>query len=174
MKKIIVILSSIILTSTARAQSAICPALQSFTGEWLYVNGQDTIRIYLRLNDYTISSGGVTTIAKLWGWHEFKQGNSIVESNYSNRFIILPTHTNNAVASSSSISLQMPECDLTKNKLIGFITDLSQCNEIKIVSIIFNSAKNQLKWKQRDREGFGYPSGCKGMTLPREFILIKQ
>lgn len=173
--KIIIIFLFVLTNSSVQAQSTICPALNSFTGEWRYTNGQDTIRIYLRSNDYALLGNGDTTIGKIWGWHEYKQGNTIVESNYDKRFITLPTNSgNNTVASNFSISLQMPYCDLSGHKLIGYISDITQCYETKIVTIQFNAAVNQMTWKQINREGFGFGTGCYGMTLPREFVLTKQ
>jgi len=173
MKNIIIIIL-VVFSCSAKAQSTLCPALQAFHGEWRYVNGQDTIKIYLRSNDYTITGDGPVTIAKLWGWHEFKQGNTIIESNYSNRFLALPTNSNNVVANSYSISLQMPQCNVSRQKLIGNIHDLSQCYESKVVTITFNTSQTQLNWKQTHPTGFGFMTGCKGMTLPSNFVLTKQ
>jgi len=174
MKNILIIIVLITLSFAGRSQSTICPALQAFTGEWRYISGQDEIRVYLRAGDYTILEGSGTTIAKLWGWHEYKRAGTVVESNYANRFMTLPTNSGNAVANSYSISLQMPQCAPAGNKLIGNIDDISQCNEMKMVTIIFNTAQNQLIWEQRHSQGFGFGTNCKGMTLPRTFVLTKQ
>lgn len=174
MKNIII---AIILTGfafNAKAQSTICPSINAFAGEWRYVNGQDTLKIYLRPSDYTVLGvGSPTPIAKLWGWHEYKKGNTVIESNYSNRFIALPANSQNNTVD-YSVSLQMPECDDNRQKLIGYINDITQCMELKSVAIIFNAAKTQLTWLQRHSEGFGYISGCKGMTLPGNLVLTKQ
>ena len=93
--KNIIIITLIFLSNSIKAQSSICPTLNSFVGEWRYVNGQDTIRIYLRTGDYTILTDGVrnTSIAMLFGWHEFKSGNTIIESNYTNGNMTLPTNS---------------------------------------------------------------------------------
>jgi hypothetical protein len=112
--------------------------------------------------------------AKLWGWHEYKHGNTIVESDYQNRFMALPTNSDTVVETSYSIYLQLPQCDISNQKLIGNIADLNQCREPKPVIIIFNSAQTQLTWSQRSRTGFGYGTGCYGMALPRNFLLTKQ
>jgi hypothetical protein len=173
MKKIL-ILCFVCLSTLSKAQSNLCPALQAFTGEWRYVNGQDTIRIYLRANDYAINGPSAVAIGKLWGWHEYKRGNTIIESNYSNRFMTLPANSGNVVETSYSISLQMPQCDINRHRLIGNLADLSQCRESKPVIISFNAAQTQLTWSQRSRTGFGYGTGCYGMTFPRTFVLIKQ
>ena len=173
MKKIFFIIF-VCLSAMANAQSNLCPTINSFTGEWRYVNGQDTIRIYLRSNDYTITGNGNTTIAKLWGWHEYKQGNVIIESNYSNRFMTLPTNSDDVVENSYSISLQMYQCDISRHRLKGFIDDITQCYESKDVTIIFNSTQTSLSWKQIHPTGFGFKTGCKGMTLPGDFVLTRQ
>jgi hypothetical protein len=173
MKKILIIVF-VCLSTLVKAQSSLCPALQAFTGEWRYANGQDTIRIFLRANDYTITGDGTVTIPKIWGWHEYKQGNIIIESDYTNRFMTLPTISDNVVESSYSIFLQLPQCDISRQKLIGNIIDISQCSESKNVTIIFNSAQTQLTWKQIHPTGYGYITGCKGMTLPGNFVLTKQ
>lgn len=173
MKKIIIVIILTGFSIFVNGQSVICPAINSFTGEWLYSNGQDTIRIYLRANDYTVSQSG-NIISNLLGWHEYKKGNTIVESNYNNRFMTLPTSSNNEVPRSYSIFLLMPQCDNSKHKLIGKIDDITQCYEPKVVTIQFNTSQNQLIWKQRQPTGFGFATGCKGMTLPGEFILTKQ
>jgi hypothetical protein len=162
------------LSTAVNAQSSLCPALQQFGGEWRYVNGQDTIRVFLRSNDYIITGDGATVIAKLWGWHEYKQGNVTIESNYSNRFMTLPTNSDDVVENSYSISLQMPQCDISQQRLIGEIDDITQCYESKVVTIIFNLAQTQLSWKQIHPTGFGFKTGCKGMTLPGNFVLTKQ
>jgi hypothetical protein len=172
--KNIIILFLVVFSNLANAQSTICPALNSFVGEWRYANGLDTIRIYLRANDYILTGDATANIGKLWGWHEFKRGNSVVESNYNNRYMNLPANSDNLALHSTSISLFMPQCDLTRQRLIGTIADITECYEPKVVTIQFNAAQNQLVWKQRQPTGFGFSTGCKGMTLPSDFILTKQ
>lgn len=159
-----------------QAQSTICPAINAFEGEWRYVNGQDTIKIYLRPADYTVLGLGTPeTISKLWGWHEYKRGNTIIESNYANRFMPLPTNSDAYTATFNSITLSMPlNCETSGNRLIGRISDLSQCYEAKVVTITYNASKTQLTWNQRHATGYGFITGCKGMTLPANFVLIKQ
>ena len=161
--KNIIIITLIFLSNSIKAQSSICPTLNSFVGEWRYVNGQDTIRIYLRTGDYTILTDGVrnTSIAMLFGWHEFKSGNTIIESNYTNGNMTLPT-------------------TYTGNHDLGFMMYCSFGNAYRLTKneaykeIIFNSAQTQLTWSQRSRTGFGFGTGCYGMTLPRNFVLTKQ
>lgn len=175
MKNIILIIL-VTFSFAVKAQTTVCPILQSFAGEWRYVNGQDTLRIYLRYQDcnFNIDNGPNDTIGILWGWHEYKNGNTVIESNYANRFMTLLTNFDNIPLNSYSISLQMPYCDPTKSRLIGRIDDISQCYESKVVTIQFNAALTELTWKQRHPTGFGFMTGCKGMTLPSNFVLTKQ
>jgi hypothetical protein len=160
---------------SANAQSTYCPTVNAFIGEWRYVNGQDTIKVYLRTKDYTITypNSPSSQIAVIWGWHEYKKGNVVIESNYSDRFIALPTDLDNYNEDNYSIFLTLPQCNTSLQKLMGNIDDLSQCREMKVVTINYNSLQNQLVWSQRDSEGYGFLNGCKGMTLPSNFVLTK-
>ncbi len=177
MKKILVSLF-VCFSTLSKAQSNLCPALQAFNGEWRYVNGQDTIRIYLRYHEcYFNSENGSNTSTlqgQIFGWHEYKIGNTIVESDYANRYMTLPTIFDNLSPSTYSILLVMPYCDVSRHRIRGGIYDLSQCRERKSVTVIFNSAQNLLSWEQIHPTGFGFKTGCKGMTLPSNFVLSKQ
>ncbi len=174
-KNIIIAICLIAFTISSKAQSIICPPINAFEGEWRYINGQDTIKVYLRAKDFTIlNMGNPTTIGTLWGWHEYKKGSTIVESNYANRFITLPSNSSTYIAANFSISLQIPQCDTTRHRIVGDIADLSQCRESKIVTIDYNTNHTQLVWKQRHSSGYGFLNGCKGMTLPSSFVLTKQ
>ena len=85
-----------------------------------------------------------------------------MESNYANRFMTLPSAFESLSPSSYSILLVMPYCAVSRQRIRGDITDLSQCGENKDVTIIFNSAQTQLSWKQIQLTGFGFKTGCKG------------
>ena len=173
MKNIIILLC---LSGSVKAQPSACPILQSFNGEWRYVNGQDTIRVYLRYHicNSKNADGSDDFIPALWGWHEYKKGNIVIESNYSNRFITLPANYDDIVSNSYSITLQRYNCDTTRHRMIGHIDDITQCYESKSVIIQFNAALNQITWKQEHPTGYGFMTGCKGMTFPKNFVLTKQ
>ena len=173
MKKILMILF-VCLSTLVKAQSSLCPYLQPFSGEWMCTNGQDTIRIYFRYHEMNFNMQQNDIRGRLFGWHEYKRGNTIVESNYANRFITLPSLFDDLSPSSYSILLVMPNCDVSRQRIRGDITDLSQCGEHKDVTIIFNTTQTQLTWKQIQPTGFGFKTGCKGMTLPSNFVLTKQ
>ncbi len=154
--------------------SGICPQLQAFNGEWLYANGNDTIRIYMRYHECLYTGGTPETLGTLWIWHEYKQGSTIIESTYPNRFMTLPTIYDSADLTKISGSLLLPACNFTKKRLLGRITDISQARESKIVRAYFDSEITKIIWKQRHSEGYGFKTGAYGMTLPKEFILFKQ
>jgi hypothetical protein len=150
-----------------------CPYLNRYTGEWMSVNGTDTIRIYLRVHkSYSENFNLVKT--RIWGWHEYKQGNTIVESNYQHRFMQLPYYDDSIRSNQFSIFLQLKWCDLSLNTLVGSITDYSQASEGKHITALVNPTGTSMTWKQRHEEGYGVFTGAYGMTLPKEFVLVKQ
>lgn len=154
-----------------------CQYLQQFAGEWRYVNGNDTIKFYFRLHKDSSESMKFVMI-RLLGWIEYKQGNVIVESNYQNRFNVLPYFIDTVTNNTHSISLigSVPICNSSIDTLVGSIIDLAQNKELHIVKAIINTSGGSItmNWKQKHRDGFGFLTGATGMTLPKEFILTKQ
>jgi hypothetical protein len=150
-----------------------CQYLNRYAGEWLYANGQDTIRICLRPHR-SFSPDFNWINDRLWGWHEYKRGNVIVESNYQYRNMYLPyTRVSDSISVSKySILISLPECDPVHNTLTGLIRDYSQSGELKVVTAVVTGST--MVWKQRHGEGYGVFTGAYGMTLPTAFVLIKQ
>jgi hypothetical protein len=176
-KYIIVLLSITLYNSNLKAQTIsydTCANLQQYEGEWQYVNGQDTIRIYLKAKR-TLSQESQTISDNLWGWHQYKQGSTIIESNYQNRFINLPYNSDEIIDNNlCSISLQPYRRNISSNKLIGNIDDLTVVDEYHTVVAKLSNNNTVISWKQNHREGFGVFTGGTGMTLPKAFTLIKQ
>jgi hypothetical protein len=189
MKKITIIITLLILYSAGSAQTNTskyslsqyyydtCQYLQQFAGEWRYVNGNDTIKVYFRVHkDSSESMKFVMT--RLLGWIEYKQGNVIVESNYQNRFDVLPYFVDTVANTTHSISLigSVPICNSSIDTLVGSIIDFAQNKELHIVKAVINTSGSTItmNWKQKHRDGFGFLTGATGMTLPKEFILTKQ
>lgn len=189
MKKIILIFIVLISHNVSKAQNGsarysyspyhydTCQYLQQFAGEWRYINGNDTIRFYFRVHkDSTEQQKAVIT--QLYGWHEYKQGNNIIESDYSQRFTSLPYFVDTVIAIKYSITLMgsaIP-CTTAMDTLSGTIIDFSQNREMHMVKAVINVSGGimTMNWKQRHRDGFGFLTGATGMTLPKEFILTKQ
>ena len=174
-KNIITITILILISSRATAQATTydtCNSLQQYQGEWRYINGQDTIRIYLRAHRSINQHFNYVTDA-LWGWHEYKSGNTIIESNYQYRFINLPYDIDTLSIYLSSIQLG-PSRDCNIIKLTGDIWDYHQNNEFHLVTATLSNNNTVMTWKQERGECFGVFTGRPGMTLPKNFVLIKQ
>ena len=182
MKIITISLLLMFISTTTNAQVTItdydtCQYLQQYDGEWRYTNGNDTIRIYLRYHrtaNTTYYSTTTTTITdRLWGWHEYKRGNIVIESNYQNRLLALPSE-NDFNPMFSSILLGLPNCADTSKRLIGFITDYLQQKEWHVVRASLDATKTIMTWHQERGTSLNDPFAGMGMTLPANFILIKQ
>jgi hypothetical protein len=148
-----------------------CQYLNRYAGEWMYANGQDTIRIFLRPHR-SFSPNFNWINERLWGWHEYKRGATVVESNYQYRNMYLSYARDSISVSKYSILISPRECDPVHNTLTGLIRDYSQSGELKVVNAIVSGTT--MTWKQRHGEGFGAFTGAYGMTLPKEFVLVKQ
>lgn len=180
MKKLIITILIFQLALNSHAQNSAtrydtCQTLSQYQGEWRYTNAQDTIRIYLRAHrDYSPSFNSVTD--NLYGWLEYKSGNTIIESTWQNKNMTLPYNydADSMNINLWSIGLKLKECSSTCSELTGTIFDHLQSNEIHIVKAILNTNRTAILWKQTHREGYGFSTGATGMTLPREFLLIKQ
>jgi hypothetical protein len=176
MKKIfIIIFGLLVINKRVVAQDYdTCQLIHQFEGEWIYASGNDTIKIYLRAQrDYYSLDN--TTRDVLYGWHEYKQGNTIIESVYQNRF--MPINIDTMTKRSCSIGLMMgrgTNCNTNDKSASGSICDYHQANETKIVDVHLDVTGNFIIWKQRNSEGYGVFTGAYGMALPKEFILRKQ
>ncbi len=152
-----------------------CQYLQQYEGTWMAAVGSDTIRICLRYTrTYDVYFN--TVLDRLWGWHEFKHGTSIVESNFTHRFMTIPFDKSLVGLNDYSISISLQICNnnTSDNFLVGYIRDSSQAGEIHIVKATLDSTKTIMTWKQNHSAGYGVFSGAYGMTLPSSFVLTKQ
>ncbi len=179
MKKVILGIILITIHSNLKAQTYTpvidtCSYLQQFTGEWKYVNGTDTIKVYLRYHRYHSTFFGPNDyFDRLWGWYEYKQGNTVVMSNYQNRFTTLPQVVTESYTNSHSIIMSMPDCADTTRKLIGQMDDLNHPTSTYRIVAELNPTKTQMVfWHTFTMGNFHNPDIEK--TLPQEFILIKQ
>lgn len=178
MKKILIAFTCFILIkSDLKAQITTfdtCQYIHLFAGEWMYANGNDTIRVFLRpqRNIYTEHN---SLEDRIFGWHEYKQGNTTVESIYQNRFMTI-SNVDTISKNSFSIGLKSTgtHCSPSLISASGSIRDYLQANETKIVTITLDASGTIMTWNQRDREGYGFLTGATGMTLPRQFTLIKK
>jgi hypothetical protein len=185
MKKIIIAIISILLTTNALAQNSqteydTCSALEAQQGEWLYTQGQDTIRIYFRY--HRCYDPEFNTLSdNLWGWHEYKKGNQVIQSNYQHRFMPLTYNMNDMDISKCSIWLRFNPIDDAPNNLrghMGSITDSEFDNNTHAVITTITNTNGVIKmnWRQyyEERGGGDFNSKPFTMTLPLTFILTKQ
>ena len=156
-----------------------CNHLQQLSGEWKYVNGIDTLRILLRFHRRTIAINNQDIFIKdcLIGWHEYKKGNLIIESDYQNRFMTLPLNLSTSY-NNFSVYLNFDKihnlCNSNSKKLHGRITDYLEASQDKEVFATLNVTNTAMTWKLWHEEWFGHGNGMVGMTLPTNFVLIKQ
>lgn len=177
MKKVLIFIIAILFFTNANAQNSTtrydtCQYISQFAGEWMYVNSLDTIRICLRYKrDYSTKFNHLSD--KLYGWVEYKQGNTIIESTYQNKNMSLPYDADSAPGNTTSILIAPYNC-WTYGILEGSITDYNQAKENHTVKATFNATNTELIWRQRFSEWHGAVSGAHGMTLPRDFVLQRQ
>jgi hypothetical protein len=156
-----------------------CNHLRQYEGEWVYANGLDTIKIFLRFHrrQYVQSDRHRSITDYLVGWHMRKQGNLVIESNYQHRFIDLPFNLENFSSNYYSISLRFAErintCGWNSRHLSGRIVDYNELKRLQAVKIELNSAKTIMTWKQQHTDNYGGPFST-AMTLPAEFNLVRQ
>ncbi len=165
-----------------------CQYLRPLEGEWVNINGNDTIRIYLRFhrNFYSDQDTFNSTIDELWGWIEYKQGNTIVVSDYANRLATLPYNLDNLTPGLRCIILSagigghriLPQgyipCTNPIINLTGFFFDSIRCNSDKTIMATVNIQGTQMTWQLYQPTALLDSVWCTGFTIPRHFTLIKQ
>ena len=163
-----------------QAQFDTCNYYHQFEGEWKYINGIDTIRFYFKVLRKYFSPYEINGIAefadRLIGWHEYKQGSNIIESNYQYRNLPLVSSEWYEPPLFYSFSLsywrQFGGCNINSRKLSGTFIDISrQAQECQSI-IEINPAITEMHFVH-------WPHApCKvqpcGTTLPAEMTLIKQ
>ena len=179
MKKYIIIVLLLLNKFNSYSQTNIeydtCNYLQQYEGEWKHINGQDTIKIYLRtIRNFSPSPDYVND--RLWGWVEFKKGNTIIESNYQYRFATIPYNADNYDLNKYSIRISLANCNnnTLNNSLVGRIRDSLQAGELHVVKATLDPTKTIMTWTQSHSEWYGALTGARGITLPTNFVLIKQ
>ncbi len=162
---------------TTTTENDFCSYLQQFEGEWKWVSGNQTITIYLRFHRKSTTHGSVLFNQDcLVGWHEYKINNTIIESDYQNRFITLPTDFDNFTTYSIFLNFakRLNDCANNSRKLSGEIKDYNQANEFMDVSTTVDAAGTTMTWVQKHQEWNGHQTGATGMTLPATITLVKQ
>jgi len=136
----------------------------AFHGTWQWVNGIDTVKIFLATKKIFYPINGGYYMDDLVGWHIYKNGNTIIESSYNS----INNVDNRTILGDNFNSLNVAECffkDITKNK-DGELT------------LSLNAAQNQLTWRLTEHKGMrvygnGHTAPPSGLTLLRNMVLTK-
>jgi hypothetical protein len=172
----ICLIISVLLNFSSQCQSThdTCDCLKQYEGEWRYINGSDTITVYLRPHP-AFSSKFIHCAYGLIGWYEYKKGKVVIESNYQHR-VTSPDSSINDVESCSIFLYQKENCSPLFLDLEGYIKDYMPVCEITDIEIITITAipPNRLLWKQHQSDASIFINGTHAMTLPKEFLLMKQ
>ncbi len=152
--------------------------MRAFEGEWRYITGQDTIKVYLRANNF-YSLPDNTVFSELIGWHEYKIGNNIIQSDFGHQFDMLPYNfaLKGQITSSIGISggMQNAECNSTLTLLYVAMRDYNKNNRSQRW-IITRVSQSTINVQQIQGECYSTASNpcITGFTLPEVFLLTKQ
>jgi hypothetical protein len=141
--------------------------LSRFEGSWLWNNGTDTVWLNMQKQKVHFSDVPFDQDV-LVGWHKYKKGNTIIESNYTNIGI---QYTPSTRLNSSIFGSNAPATD--SNLFEGTINDISKNKAISL-TLTLNSAQNQLIWKTENIPGTTYGNFDYSFTLPTLMTFIKQ
>jgi hypothetical protein len=187
MKKILIIIFTTFLSNIIIAQTPpvivdydTCNYLSSFQGMWIYANGNDTIRIYLKKvrSEYIMSPTRRSISDRLLGWHEYKSGSNIIQSDFQYRNMLIPFNFILSNYDNYSIIMGFDKlqcgCGNNSRKFRGLFTDYNKASETNDINVTINPARTVMTFKQANAEWFGAWTGLTGMTLPVQFDLTKQ
>ena len=140
----------------------------AFHGTWQWVSGIDTVKMYLITKKIHSTMNDGFDWDCLVGWHIYKRGNVIIESNYAgiNNIGMYSINCGNAVT------------DPNTRKVDGILKDLTK-NKQGELTLTLNATGNQLIWKLEVCQGaFIYvapqTAPPPGFTLPTNMVFTKQ
>lgn len=174
MKPIIILalsILSLLQTTTAQVGNVTydtCIYLHRFEGEYKYVNGNDTVKIFLKyFRDYIEDYNVVTD--RLYGWIDYKHGSTPIYSNYADRLKPLTYLYNTKGANLGVFRLTLLRCEPTCQVLTGKMFEPnSGIKDMITLEPKLISNGSILEWWQFRQYGGG------NMILPNRFTLIKQ
>lgn len=120
------------------------PSLDKFVGTWVWVSGNDTLRIILKKENILLPFPENSRADLLIGFHIYKKGNTVIESSISN-------------SSSSYIDKQYTilggnRAGIDNSEITCSIKNLSK-NKSGELKLSINSSNSQLSWNLKNREG---------------------
>ncbi len=149
-----------------------CNNLRQLDGEWKYVNGTETLKVYFRTKVFhSLSYNNFN--ASLIGWHELTNGSTIIQSDYSHRFDSLPTDFLSRKNLIYSINLGYSDCNNPIDTLTGVMIDQNKNNRLQYW-MVSRISPTTIKVKQTAGEGLSTVTYIPGFTLPQTFVLVKQ
>jgi hypothetical protein len=173
MKKVkIAVFVALFCLSKVHAQSISLPkegdiilnnSLNNFIGTWRWVNGIDTITIKLKKELVLIPSFNFKWTV-ITGCHEYKQGNTFIESNLQ--------YFGYAYSAGYASIFADNDRGASGNIVDGNITDLSKGKKIHSIKMVFNSSLTEMTFTISHTEGMKY-NEIPGMTLPSNLTFIK-
>lgn len=138
----------------------------AFHGTWQWVNGSDTVKIYLETKKVYCDVNGGFYWDELVGWHLYKKGSSIIQNT-------IPYINNVSQAAFFAGNEGRPY-----GVAWGTLKDITK-NKSGEVILTLNAAQNQLTWKLDISPGIKVfvpgvsPTPQRGFTLPENMLLIK-
>jgi hypothetical protein len=149
---------------------------QQFVGNWLYVNGIDTVRLNLRLHRGNDNYGEIVDI--IYGWHEYKKGNIIVESIFDKKNIVIPYVIDTFTTNSWSVAMMMlnQPCSINNVTAAGTLADYSR-NATDIshsIRATLDATRTKLTTEITMYNGWQLKPWNTGITLPRKMTFVKQ
>lgn len=138
------------------------PSLSKFVGTWIWVNGTDTVKVVLKKENVLFSMINIRQDV-IVGYHEYKRGNVIIETNLADTNHVFNTKKTSILASN----------DNSNDTLTGTIQDITEKKLLNII-LVLNVAQNQLVWQTNNTMGLYNGTNRKKFTLPRSIILTKQ
>lgn len=172
MKKIVLLIAAAFLTALlASAQTIPQPngniinqTLQKFEGTWLWTNGTDTVKLFLKKDNILLAVPANSRADALIGFHLYKKGNTIVE-NY------LPYSTTVFADKRNSILGGNTDGNDIFN---GTIKDSAK-QKRGVLTLTLNNSHTQMTWKLENKEGIKIAATYDyGFTLPNNITLVKQ
>jgi hypothetical protein len=144
--------------------------LTKFAGTWRSVNGADTVTVLLKkVSSPCGKSYNNCFIEKLIGYHEYKRGNTIVESSM---------HLQNITPSIGNQTLidwgyLLTNGQIDYNKFEFSFYDISKDRKHFSVIMTINAAQNQLTWLLKVGRNMHRKNLPAGATFPRNMIFNK-
>lgn len=138
-------------------------SLNNFIGDWRWVSGTDTIIIKLK-KERILFSGFNFYCDYLIGYHQYKQGSTIIESNMQYAWYAYS-------AGYASIYAQNDR-GASGNIVDGHIRDLSKGKKVEAIKMVFNASLTEMIFTISYTEGVKI-NEIPGITLPNNITFVK-